>query len=151
MEVRHKPTDKVVAESGVEDHIDEEAVGDSVEYLRDVHRYGYGSTRGIVFIEAKDYPNRDGEQGWGGGMPRFEAMLWGASAQRLHDGQEVEPLQYLHCQAEQWDGAVGVALLKRLPCFQDRDYDGVLPDCRDVESGDREVEELRQEGKAMRT
>ena len=79
-------------------------------------------------------------------MPRFEAMLGGASAQRLDDGQEDEPLQYLHCQAEQRDGAVGAALVTRFPYLQDRYYDGALPDCRDVNSGDREVEELRQEG-----
>ena len=56
-------------------------------------------------------------------MPRFEAMLGGASSQRLHDGREDEPLQYLHCQAEQCDEAVGAALLTWLPCLQDRDYD----------------------------
>ena len=84
-------------------------------------------------------------------MPRFEAMLGGARAQRLHDGREDEPLQDLHCMAEQRDGAVRAALLARLPCLQDRNYDGVLSDCRDVNSGDREVKELRQEGQAMRT
>ena len=128
------------------------AVGDCVERLRDVHRYGYGSAMGLALIETRDHTLAEmGEQGQGGGMPRFEAMLGGSSAQRLHDGQEDEPLQYLHCRAEQRDGAVGVALITRLPCLQDRDYDGVLPDCRDVNSCDREVGELCQEGQAMRT
>ena len=43
--------------------------------------------------------------------------------------------------AGQRDGAVR-ALLAWFPCRQDQDYDGALPNCRDVNSGDREVEEL---------
>ena len=100
-EVRHKPPDQVVAESGAVDHLDEEAVGDGVERLRDFHRYGYGSARGLALVEARYHPSRDGEQVRGGGVPQFEAVLGGASAQRLHDGLEDEPLQYLHCWAEQ--------------------------------------------------
>ena len=50
-EVRYKPSNQVVAESGAVDHLDEEAVRDCVEHLRDVHHYGYGcvgtSTLGI--------------------------------------------------------------------------------------------------------
>ena len=135
--------------SGVVDHLDEEVVRDSVERLRDVHRYGYSSARGLVLIEARDHPSTDGEQGQGGGMPLFEAVLGPASAQRLHEGQEDKLLQYLHCRAEQWDKAVGAALLTRIPCLQNRNDDRVLPDCRDVDSGDWEVEELRQEGQAV--
>ena len=76
-----KPSDQVVAELGVMDRVDEEAVGEGVERLRELHRYGYGSAWGLALIEAKDYPIRDGEQGRGGGMPRFEAVLGGASGQ----------------------------------------------------------------------
>ena len=103
-EVHHKPSDQVVAESGVVDHVDEEAVRDCVDTLN-LHCYGYGSARGLALIEARDHPSRDGEQGRGGGMPLFEAMLGGVSAHRLHDVQEDESLQYLHFRAEQWDGA----------------------------------------------
>ena len=46
---------------------------------------------------------------------------------------------------------VGAALLARLPCLKDWDNDGVLPDSRDVNSGNREVEELCQEGQVMQT
>ena len=67
------------------DQLDEEAVGECVERLRDVHRDGYGSARGLALIEARDHPSRDGEQGRGGGMPRFEATLGGVSAQSLHE------------------------------------------------------------------
>ena len=133
------------------DHLDEEAVGDGFERLRDVHRDGYGSARVLVLIEARDHPSRDGEQGRGGGMPQFEALLGGARAQCLHDGWEDEPLQDLHCRAKQRDGVVRAALLLWFPCLQDRDYEGALPDCRDVNSGDREVEVLRLEGQAMHT
>ena len=133
------------------DHLDEEVVGDVVDCLRDVHSYSYGSARGLALIEARDHPSRDGEQGRDGRMPRFEAVLGGASAQHLNNRQEDELFHYLHCRAEQWDGAVGAALLTRLPCLQDRDYDGVLPDCRDIDSSEREVEELCQEGQGMRT
>ena len=79
------------------DHLDEEAVGDGVEHFRDVHRDGYGSAWGLALIEARDHPSRDGEQGRCGGMPWFEAMLVGASSQRLHYGREDELLQDLHC------------------------------------------------------
>ena len=85
-EVRHEPSDQVVAELGAVDHLDEEAVRDGVERLRDVHRDGYGSVRGLALIEARDHTSRDGEQCRGDGVPRFEAVLGGASAQRLHDG-----------------------------------------------------------------
>ena len=78
VEVRHKPSDQVVAESGAVDHLDEVAVRDGVERIRDVHRYG--SARGLVLIEARDHPSRNEEQSRGGGMPRFEAVLGGASA-----------------------------------------------------------------------
>ena len=37
---------------------------------------------------------------------------------------------------------VGAALLARLPCLKDWDNDVVLPDSRDVNSGNREVEKL---------
>ena len=80
-----------MAESGAVEHLDEEALRDGVERLRDVHRYGYGSARGLPLVEARDHPSRDREQGRGGGMPLFEAVLGGASAQSLHDGREDEP------------------------------------------------------------
>ena len=80
------------------DHLDEEAVRDCVKLLRDVHCYC--SARGLALIEVRDHRSRDGEQGRGSGMPRFKAVLGEASAQRLHDGREDEPLQYLHCWAE---------------------------------------------------
>ena len=82
-----------MTESGEVDHLDEEAVRDCVEHLRDVHRYGYGSARGLALVEARDHRSRDGKQCRGGGVPRFEAMLGGASTQRLHDGWEDEPFQ----------------------------------------------------------
>ena len=78
-------------------------MGDSVERLREVHSDGYGSARGLALIEARDHPSRVGEQSRGGGMPQFETMLGGTSAQRLHDGREDEPLQDLHCRGEQRD------------------------------------------------
>ena len=104
-------------------------------------------------VGARNHSSRDEEQGQGIGMPLFEAMLGGACDQRLHDDWEDEPLQDLHCRAEQRDGSVRAALLAGLPCLQDRDYDGSLPDCWDVNFSNREVEleELRQEGLAMRT
>ena len=52
-------------------------MGDGAECLRDVHRDGYGSARGLALIEAGDHPSRDGEQDRGGRMSRFEAMLEG--------------------------------------------------------------------------
>ena len=80
MEVRHKPSDLVVAELGPVDHLDEEAVRDCVERLQDVHHYGYGSAMGLGLIGARDHLSSDGEQGQGSGMPLFEAVLGGASA-----------------------------------------------------------------------
>ena len=68
-------------ESGAVDHLDEEVVRNSVEHLRDVHRYGYGSARGLALVEARNHPSRNRKQGQVSGMPR----LGGACAQRLHD------------------------------------------------------------------
>ena len=100
-DLRHKPSDQIVEESRAVDHLDDEAVGDDVKRLREVFRYFFGSARGLALIEARNHPCRDWEQGRGSGMPQFVAMLGGASGQRLHDGREDEPLQYLHCWEEQ--------------------------------------------------
>ena len=131
----HKPSNQVVPESEAVDLFDEDAVRNNVERLRDAHRYGDCSARGLSLVEARDHPKRNGEQGGGGGVPRFEAVVGGACAQCLHDGREGELLQYLHCKTEQMDGAVGAALVAGLPCFQDWDYEGVLPICHYVNSG----------------
>ena len=64
-------------------------------------------------------------------MSRFKVVLGGARSQNLH---EDEPLEDLHCQAEERDLAVGAALFSRLPRFQYWDDDGVLPNCHDVNS-----------------
>ena len=48
-------------------------------------------------------------------MPRFEAVLRGASAQRLHDGREEKPFQDLRCSSKQRDRAVGAVLLFGFP------------------------------------
>ena len=125
-------------------HLDEEAVRNRVERIRNIHHYGYSSARRLTFIEARDHISRNWEQGQGGGVPRFKAVLGEAYAQCLHDGRKEEPLQYLHCRAEQWNGSVGASLVSWLPCLQNRDYDGVLPNCR-------EVEEIRQDGQAVLT
>ena len=93
-------------------------MGDGVECLRDVHPEGYGSARGLALVEARHHPSRDGEQGRGGGMPQFEAVLGGTSAQRLHDGREDEPLQDLHCRAEQKDRAVRAPCSRGYPAFR---------------------------------
>ena len=84
-------------------------------------------------------------------MPWFKAVLGGACTQRLSDGRKEEPLQYLHCRAEQWFEAVGANPVSWLPCLQNRDYEGVLPNCGDVNSGNWEVEELSQKGQAVFT
>ena len=91
----------------------------SVERLRDVHLYRYGSARGLSLVEAKDHHSNNWEQGRGGGVPRFEAVLGGACSQRLHDGREEESLEYLQCQAEHWDGAVGATQVSRVPYFSE--------------------------------
>ena len=52
------------------------------------HVHRYGSARGLP----RDHPSRNWEQGRGGGVSRFQAVLGGASAQRFHDGREDEPL-----------------------------------------------------------
>ena len=122
-EVCYKPSNQIVSELGAVDYRDEEAVRDSIERLRDVHRYGFCSAMGLTLVETRDHPSRNGEQSRGGGVPRLEA------------GREEEPLQYLHCRAELRDGVVGAALVSWLLCLQNRDYDGVLPNCRYVNSG----------------
>ena len=91
-EVRREPSKQVVTESGAVDQLDKEAVGDGVERLRDVHRYGYGPARGLLLVKPREHPSRDREQGLDGGVSRFKAVLGGASAQRLNNGREDELL-----------------------------------------------------------
>ena len=62
-EVSHEPPHQIVSESRGVDHLNEEAVRNRVERLRDAHRYGYSSARGLTLIETRDYPSRYGEQG----------------------------------------------------------------------------------------
>ena len=150
-EVYHNPSNQIVSESWGVDHLDEEAVRDRIKRLRDVYRYGYCSDKRLTLVETRDPPSRNGEQDRRGGVPLFEAVLRGTSTQCLHDGWKEEPLQYLHCRAEQWDGAVGAALGSWLSCLQYRDYGGVLSNCRNVNSGNRETEDLRQVDQAVLT
>ena len=65
-------------------------------------------------------------------MPQIETMLGGASTQGLHDGREEKLLQNLRCRADQRDRVVGTVFFAGLPCFQNWDDDGVLPNCRNV-------------------
>ena len=141
-----KATSPNCDESGAVDHLDKEAVRDCVKRLRDVHCYDYCPARGLMLVEASKW-----EQGWGGRVPRFEAVMGGACTQCLHNRREEDPLQYLHCRAEQWDGALGAILVSCLPCFQNWDYDGVPPNFWDVVSGNWKVEALHQEGQAVLT
>ena len=57
--VHHEPSNQVVAESGAMDHLNEEAVRDSIERLQDVHCFGSG--RGLALVEATNHPSRDGD------------------------------------------------------------------------------------------
>ena len=66
-----QPLQQIVSGPEAVDHLDEEAVRDRIEHLRDVHRYVYCSARGLTLVEA----SRNGEQGQGCGVPRFEAVL----------------------------------------------------------------------------
>ena len=53
MEVCHKLTKKIVSESGVVNHLDEEVVTlvrDHIKYLQDVHRYGYCFASGLKLV-----------------------------------------------------------------------------------------------------
>ena len=77
-------------------------------------------------------------------MSRFGVELGETSTQCLHDGREEKQLQYLRCRSKQWDRAVGVALVSW-------SYDGVLPNCRDINSSNWKVEELRQQGQNVHT
>ena len=79
-------------------------------------------------------------------MPRYNAVVGGARSQNLHDGREEKQLQDLRCRAEERDWAVGVVLVSRFPRFQYWYDDGVLSNCRNVNSRNRMVVDLRQEG-----
>ena len=76
-EVRHEPTDQVVAESGAVDLFDEEAVSNAYEMSTAMAMV---LLRGLRLLKPETNPSRDGEQGRGGGMPRFEAVLGGSIA-----------------------------------------------------------------------
>ena len=59
-ELSHNPSNQIVLESGSVDHLNEEAVGNGVERILDVHRYGDCSARGLLLVKARDYPSRNG-------------------------------------------------------------------------------------------
>ena len=114
--VCHEPPHQIEPKSGVVDNLDEEAVRNCVERLRDVHRYGYSYARGLTLIEARDYPSRNGAQGRGGGVP-ISSHAEKACGKRLHDGREKEQLQYIHCRgrAVRWGGSSDPGLVASLP------------------------------------
>ena len=87
-EVCQKPTSQIVTQSEAVDHLDKETVRDCVELFRDVHRYGYCSAKGVTLVEARNHPSRNTEQGRGGGVPLFDAVLGLACIQYLHDRRE---------------------------------------------------------------
>ena len=113
----------VVLELGEEDHLDEEAVRNRVKCLRDVHHGDDCSAGRLSLVVACKHPNRDREQGQGGEVSQFKALLRVASSQRLHDGREEKQLQDILFPAEQQNWAVGVALLLCRPCFEVWVYD----------------------------
>ena len=90
-----------MTQSGAVDHLNNEVVRDYVERLRDVHSYGCFSARGLTMVKARNHPSRNGEQGRGSGVPRFEEVLGEACTLYIHDEQEEETPQCLHCRAEQ--------------------------------------------------
>ena len=62
----------------------------------------------------------------------------------LIESGEDQPLQHLDAGAEEGDRSVGSRLISFLPRFEEW-YDGAcLPDCRDLTSGDRDVEDFCQ-------
>ena len=83
-----KATSQIVTQSEAVDHLDKETVRDCVELFRDVHRYGYCSAKGVTLVEARNHPSRNTEQGRGGGVPLFDAVLGLACIQYLHDRRE---------------------------------------------------------------
>ena len=63
-----------------------------------------------------DHPSRIGEKGRGDGVSPFEVFLGGSRTQCLHNGRDEEPVQHLHCQAQQrWGGRCSPGLLGSLP------------------------------------
>ena len=88
MDVCHKSPNQIVSESEAVDHLNEDLVRDRIKCPQDVHRYGYCSAWGLLLVETRDHPSRNGELGRGSGVPWFEEVLGGVSTQYLHDGWE---------------------------------------------------------------
>ena len=116
-EVGHKPSNQIVSESGAVDHLDEEVVRDRVKHLRDVHRYGYCSARGLALVETRDHPSRNGEQGQGGRLPWFEAVIGGGEypVPPQWMGGGANPVSLLLGRAERLVSRSGPGLLASLP------------------------------------
>ena len=67
-------------------------------------------------------------------LDRFVAVLGETRSQSLNDSRDEDPVLDLCCQAEERDWLVGVALFSRISRFHCWDDDGVLPNCRHVNS-----------------
>ena len=109
-----------------------------VKRIREVHFSCYCSARMLTLVKTRDHTIRNGEQGRGDGVPCWEERVPSAS---MMDGRWSCSKIFT---TEQRDGALGAALVSGLSCLQDQYYEGVLPNCRDVNSGNWEVEKLRQ-------
>ena len=86
---------------------------DRIKHLRDVHHYGDCFTRVLTLVETRDLPSRNGEQGQGGGVPRFEAVLGGGEypVPPQWTGGGAPPISSLPGREVRWGGRSGPGLL----------------------------------------
>ena len=99
-ELRHKPAHQVVSESAAVGHLDEEAVGSSVECLEMSTVMAMVLLGGLCWLKPETTLAEMGSRAEAVECLGLKPCWEGRVPSYLHDGQEEEPLQYLHSRAE---------------------------------------------------
>ena len=88
------------------DHAEELVVVDRVEGLREIDGQRHGTVGGFLLVETPGNLLGEWEEGRGGGALGTEPMLRLSDREVQMQAGKEEPLQDLHCRAEERDGAV---------------------------------------------
>ena len=121
-EVTGEPADKIGVEGGIGDFGEEEVMGDAVEGFGEVDGCNQGPGGGSFLVEPDGYGGCDLEEGRGGGVEGFKAMLGGVSGEGFFEMREEEAFQDFSCRAKEGDGAVGATGVRRFAGLEEGDY-----------------------------
>ena len=124
-------------------------MGDAVERFGEVDRNSRCTSRRWLLIEAFGDACGKGEEGRCCGVVLFETMLGRVSGKGFVEVGEEEALKHFGAWAEKRDRAVGVALVRGFPRFEEGDDGGGFPNGGEVGFLEGEVEEGCEVGYAL--